>query len=104
VDEKLNVKVAYVDRFVELDKLSAGTIEQIYLALRLAISRIIFKEEKMPLLLDDTFAYYDEERLSATLEYLAKEKDRQILIFTCHKREEGILNELNIPYHKITLT
>lgn len=104
VDEKLNIKVGIKDRFIELDRLSVGTIEQLYLALRLSVAKLIFKDEKMPLLFDDTFAYYDEERLKGALQILAKDKNRQILIFTCHKREERLLEVLHIPYHKIILT
>lgn len=104
VDEKLNIKVGFKDRFIELDRLSVGTIEQLYLALRLSVANLIFHEDKMPLLFDDTFAYYDEERLKSALQIIAKDKNRQILIFTCHKREERLLDELHIPYHKIVLT
>lgn len=103
VDEKLNVKVGYEDRFVELEQLSVGTMEQIYLALRLCISNLLFPNEDMPLLFDDTFAYYDENRLQATLEVLGRESERQILLFTCHKREEEILKKCNLSYHKIVI-
>lgn len=104
IDEKLDVKIEYKDRFIDLDKFSVGTIEQLYFALRLSVAGLIFAEDNMPLILDDTFAYYDEKRLRGVLRMLTKEKDRQILIFTCHKREEQLLKELNIPYHKILLT
>lgn len=104
VDEKLTIKVACGDRFIDLEKLSIGTIEQVYLALRMSVNRLLFKEEKMPLLFDDTFALYDEKRLKATLEMLSRESDRQILIFTCHKREEELLHNLNISYNRIIVT
>lgn len=103
VDENLNIKVAYEEEFIPLESLSAGTIEQIYLALRIAVSNILFPKEKLPVLLDDAFAYYDYDRLSKALEVLNKE-ERQILIFTCHRREEKILEKLNIPFHKIDLS
>lgn len=103
IDEKLNMKVLSDGKFIELDKLSIGTIEQIYLALRLAAAQLLYGEESMPLLFDDAFAFYDDKRLRATLEMLGKESDRQILIFTCQKREEEILKSLNLPYHKQSL-
>ena len=59
-------------------------------------------EEVYPVVLDDTFAFYDESRLKNTLQWLARQ-DRQILIFTCQKREEEMLKKLGIPYHRIEL-
>lgn len=104
VDEQLNIKTIYKERFIELDKLSVGTIEQFYLALRLSVARLIFPDEIMPLLLDDTFAYFDDDRLKGALGILGKEKDRQIIIFTCQRREERLLKELKIPFQQINLT
>lgn len=53
----------------------------------------------MPIILDEAFAYYDEERLNNILKYLNEEfKDNQIIIFTCTDREKEILENENIPY------
>ena len=74
-----------------------------YLALRLASIEEI-TEETMPIILDEAFAYYDNERLKNILEYMSKEyKNRQIIIFTCTNREKSILNSLEINYNLITL-
>ena len=51
------------------------------------------------MILDDTFAYYDEARLGNTLKWLAANR-RQVLLFTCQKREEEILGKLGIPYKR----
>ena len=56
----------------------------------------------MPLLFDDAFVYFDEKRLERLLFYL-KDLNRQIFIFTCHKRELRILEKHQIPYEKILL-
>ena len=48
--------------YVSVDKLSVGTIDQLYLAFRLSIIKEI-SEEKIPIILDEAFAYYDEKRL-----------------------------------------
>lgn len=89
--------------YVSAESLSIGTIDQIYLSLRLAIAEDIGKE-KMPIILDEAFAYFDEERLANVLEFFYENfQDRQILIFTCTKREQKILEEKGMEYHKIQM-
>ncbi len=72
-----------------VNALSAGTVDQIYLALRLAISGIL-SEENLPLLLDDAFAQYDDKRMTDAIRYLGTENEAgrlgQIMLFTCHDR------------------
>lgn len=102
IDEKLDVKVGWNGNYILLDKLSAGTIDQIYFALRLAVADLLLGKEEVPLLLDDTFALYDENRVKASLMQI---KDRkQIILFTCHKREKRLLEELQLPYHFVDLS
>ena len=84
--------------YVSADKLSVGTIDQLYLAFRLSIIKEI-SEEKIPIILDEAFAYYDEKRLENILKYLSEKIDNQIIIFTCTQREKNILNKLNIKYN-----
>ena len=80
-----------------------GTIEQLYLSLRFgAISEL--SEESMPIILDEAFAYYDEERLKNILTYINKEyKNNQIIIFTCTNREIEILNKEEIKYNIVEM-
>lgn len=69
-------------------------MEQLYLSLRIAMADLIYNGRKVPLILDEAFSSYDEERLKKTLLFLQKYTDRyQIFIFTCHKREMDILKE-----------
>ena len=83
--------------------LSVGTIDQLYLSLRLAMLDEISKE-KMPIILDEAFAYFDDERLKNSLLFLMEQvKEHQIILFTCTKREKQILDELNLDYHWIEL-
>lgn len=89
--------------YVSANRLSIGTIDQLYLSLRFAMLGKIC-EEKIPIILDEAFAYYDDERLKNILEYIIKEySDRQILIFTCTKREEEILKNINAQYNLVVL-
>ena len=88
--------------YVSSEKLSIGTIEQLYLSLRFGAIKEI-SNETMPIILDEAFAYYDEQRLTNVLKYLNEEfKQNQIIIFTCTNREEEILEKENIPY-KLTI-
>ena len=88
-------------RFVGTDYLSTGTIDQIYLALRLSVIDEISKE-KMPIILDEAFAYYDDERLANVLKLLTN-IDNQLIIFSCTNREKEILEKLNVKYNLIEL-
>lgn len=99
VEEPLKMSLLLEDgRKVGVERLSRGTVEQIYFALRMAAGELLYEEE-FPVILDDTFAYYDDERLERTLAWLRANR-KQVIIFTCQKREEEILTELNIPYKK----
>ena len=61
-------------------------------------------EEKVPILLDEAFAFYDNSRLENILKYLNDNyKNRQIIIFTCTDREKNILNKNNILFNYIEL-
>ena len=88
---------------MEANRLSVGTIDQLYLSLRLSMTEDLSKE-KMPIILDEAFAYYDTQRLENILKYLANTyPDRQIILFTCTEREKNIFDEKNIHYHYIDL-
>ena len=94
---------ANTGEYINAENLSVGTIDQLYLSLRLATIKEITKEN-MPIILDEAFAYYDAERLKNILEYLSKEyNQKQIIIFTCTNREEDILKQLNVNYNKVEL-
>ena len=90
------------EREVQPESLSRGTLEQIYLALRLAVGSVLMQEEDMPIFLDEAFAMYDDVRLAETLKALAKTK-KQVFIFTCQKREAAILQQEAIAYHAIDM-
>jgi DNA repair protein SbcC/Rad50 len=72
--------------------LSSGTIDQAYLALRIAVSDLILnKEEGLPLMLDDVFVQYDDTRAKQGVNFIVdyaneNEHSSQIILFTCHKR------------------
>ena len=90
--------------YVPATKLSVGTIEQLYLSLRLSMVEEL-SEEKLPIILDEPFAYFDDDRLENFLKYMgSKYQDRQIILFTCTDREEKILKNNGIAYNLVNLS
>lgn len=58
----------------------------------------------MPIILDETFAHFDDNRLKNVLEFLsANYKNKQIIIFSCTKREVEILKQMEIKYNRLVL-
>ncbi len=89
--------------YVEAIKLSTGTIDQLYLALRLSMIDELSKEN-LPIILDESFAYSDNNRLKNMLQYLTSDlNNHQTIIFTCTDREQKMLEEMNIPYNVVEL-
>lgn len=101
-DEGLIVELENGD-YVPVNRFSIGTIDQLYLSLRLSMIDEL-SEEKVPILLDEAFAFYDDERLKNILLYLDNEfSNRQIIIFSCTDREKNILDNSNIQFNFIKL-
>lgn len=86
-----------------VSSLSAGSIDQVYIALRLAIVELTAGNNNYPLVFDDSFVQYDKKRLSRILTYLST-LDRQVIILTCHKRESRIMENLSIDYNCVQLS
>ena len=78
----------------EAGQLSQGTEDQLYLAVRLAICEMVLPPENaVPILLDDALVNFDDERMASALDYLLElSAQRQILLFTCQRREGDYLN------------
>ena len=101
-DEGLNVEIQN-GSYVPAYRLSTGTIDQMYLSLRLSALNEI-SGETLPIILDEAFAYFDDDRLANVLKYFkANFEESQIILFTCSKREIDILEKLNIEYNVINL-
>lgn len=104
INENLNIFLNTKSKLVPLEQASSGTMDQVYLALRLAAARLIQgSEDNMPLIFDDSFVLYDEERLKTVLKWLSKTCRGQIIIFTCHQREAQMLTANQIPYNLINI-
>ena len=89
--------------YIPAELLSVGTIDQLYLSLRLSMIDDMSKE-KMPIMLDEAFAYYDDERLENILKFLNDNmNEHQVIIFTCTQREKRVLDKLNMEYNLVEL-
>lgn len=67
-----------------VESLSQGTKEQLYVALRLALSQTIRDEHPLPFIIDDAFVNFDDERTCEVLELLQQiSQDQQVILFTC---------------------
>ncbi len=79
---------------------SDGTIDQMYLSLRLAAADAMSEHESLPILIDEAFAYYDEDRISAVFNLLHElSASHQIIVFTCKESElriAGDFKDVNI--------
>jgi uncharacterized protein YhaN len=90
-------------KYMPIDRLSQGTIDQMYFSLRISSIDSISKE-KMPIILDESFVYFDNNRLNNVLKFISKQNlGRQTIIFTCSEREIETLKKLKLQYNLITL-
>ncbi|MFQ9114455.1 ATP-binding protein [uncultured Eubacterium sp.] len=102
IDERLNITINNKKSLIPSSRLSKGTIEQMYMALRLAAADIIFEKDKKPILLDDAFVMYDNKRMGNTLKFMAESME-QVVLFSCHTREKVMADKLNLKYNFIKL-
>lgn len=98
VDEELHISVDTEEGIVPIEKLRLFTVEQIYLALKLAVGELLCGAERLPVLFDEMFSTFDPERLKTALKWLL-ENDRQVLISTGKKKEFDMLEKTGLTYH-----
>jgi uncharacterized protein YhaN len=69
-----------------VNELSRGTIDQLYVSLRLAISDIMSKEYRIPFIIDDAFIHFDGIRTKRVMDLLHNISGKQqMIIFTCRQ-------------------
>ncbi len=104
IDENLNIFMNTPTKLVPVEQVSSGAMDQIYLAVRLAVAQLMKGDgETLPLIFDDSFVQYDDSRLETALKWITKAYNGQIIIFTCHKRELQILDEAGVSYNRIEI-
>ncbi|MBR5273507.1 MAG: AAA family ATPase [Clostridia bacterium] len=70
--------------------MSAGTLDQIYLSLRLALIKTIFDGREYPVIcMDDALVNFDSARMKRAAKYISRDfaSKSQILFFTCRENE-----------------
>lgn len=103
LEDRMEPAVWDGNRKIQLFQLSGGCVDQVYLAIRIGLQDLFFEDECLPLMFDDAFVYFDDERLERLLMYL-QGLGRQVLLFTCHQREIEILEKHGISYGKLVLS
>lgn len=93
IDENFDIFIKTEEEPIPVSQLSRGTIEQVYFCLRLAAADMMWPELNPPIILDDTFAYYDDKRTYDTL-LLLRHLRRQVIILTCQGREKEFLKDM----------
>lgn len=93
LDDRMDVNINTPDRLLKISQVSFGTMNQIYFALRIAAGELLSGGKNLPLLLDEPFAMYDDERLKNALTFLSG-SGRQTLLFTCQSREKLLAGKL----------
>ena len=84
IDSSFRISKTEGAKLQQNDSYSRGTRELRALALRLALIDALYDGDKPPLILDDPFIAFDDEKLPAAKNILRRlSSDRQILYFTC---------------------
>jgi DNA repair exonuclease SbcCD ATPase subunit len=77
------------DKKAELDKLSKGMIDQVYLALHFALTSILSAKHPFPFLIDDPFLAFDPQREAIAVDILREmAKDNQVIFLSSHKSQK----------------
>ncbi|MFA0822718.1 MAG: ATP-binding protein [Methanomethylovorans sp.] len=99
-DMDLAVQVPEMESFVNIDTLSRGTQDQIYLGLRIIIGDLISGERSVPVFLDDTMHTFDAIRLASVKTFFEEiSQTRQVFLFSHNDAykdwgEQGTIIEL----------
>lgn len=103
VDENLDVSVYDGVKFYEQKYLSSGTFDLLSIFIRISVLEELMGLDYL-MILDDCFVQLDDVRYKKCLDLLFKiSNNSQVILFSCQKRDEQLLNELDIIYKKIEL-
>src|SRR5699024_11564329 len=84
-NQSFSVATDFKTRFT-INQLSQGTIDQLYVSLRIAISSVMSEKYSVPFILEDAFVHFDNKREQAVMRLLEEiTKEQQVILFTCKK-------------------
>ena len=92
-DQTLDIKVLAPELgdWVDVRHLSQGTLDQVYLAARLGLVRLVTQDRRPPLVLDDPFVTFDDQRAGLALALLRElATDFQVIYLTCSDRYDAL--------------
>ena len=89
INDSLHMHVWHENQQIAVEQLSQGTLEQIYFALRMAVADLLYAED-YPIILDDTFAYYDDTRLERAMAWLAESGKTGAFIYLSSLRRRTV--------------
>ncbi|WP_353989132.1 AAA family ATPase [Pediococcus argentinicus] len=96
--EKKRIETKRVDGVkFDLNELSRGTAEQLYVSLRLAFTEVVSDIVKLPIIIDDGFVSFDDQRLKIVFEILSQiSVNNQIIYFTAKTEVEPLVDQKRI--------
>ncbi len=100
VDGAFSVAVNADGAYRELEYMSGGTSDAVYIALRLALVRVLYRSTFPPMMFDEAFSHMDDKRAEAVVKMLGCDRSVQSMIFTCQSREGKVLDCLNLENYK----
>ena len=84
-----------LDDWIDVSRLSQGTLDQLYLCARLGIVRQVTEPGTPPLLFDDPFVTFDAERAERALKMLKElATDFQVIFITCSDRYDAVADNV----------
>ncbi len=96
-DQTLDIQVWAPERdnWVPASRLSKGTIDQVFLAARIGLVRLVTQGRRPPLILDDPFVTFDDTR-AARAALLLREisSDFQVIYLACSNRYDGLADSI----------
>ncbi len=100
VDERslaFRVRAPESGALVDVGQLSRGTADELFLAARLGLVRLVTMDRRPPIILDDPFVTFDADRAEqalALLKDVAAEQGFQVILLTCSDRFDAAADEL----------
>ena len=96
-DQTLDISVFAPEKsaWVPASRLSKGTVDQIFLAARIGLVRLVTQGRRPPLILDDPFSTFDDARASRAAIMLRElSSDFQVIYLACSSRYDGLADKV----------